>query len=107
MSILEQVDRHGWIISSEEVEQLIGTKPHCAPGHNSFVRGCWKFVKAGKIGTHSSWRVTKEILIPSIVGVSLPSGIASISTAALRDDRVPEPKSTELELDLSSPWAEK
>ena len=107
MSILEQADAQGWIVSSDEVEQLIGTKPHCAPDSNSFVRGCWKFEKAGKVGMQSSWRVTKEILTPSIVGVSLPSGIASISTAALRDDQVPEPKSTELELDLSSPWAEK
>jgi hypothetical protein len=107
MSILEQADAQGWIVSSDEVEQLIGTKPHCAPDSNSFVRGCWKFEKAGKVGMHSSWRVTKEILTPSIVGVSLPSGIASISTAALKDNQVPEPKSTELELDLSSPWAEK
>jgi hypothetical protein len=87
MSILEQVDRHGWIISSEEVEQLIGTKPHCAPGHNSFVRGCWKFVKAGKIGTHSSWRVIKEIS-------ELPSRVT------------PEPEHPELEAQLSSPWTE-
>jgi hypothetical protein len=65
MPILEQVDRQGWIISSEEVEQLIGIKPHCDSGHNFFMRGCWKFVKVGKIGTHSSWRVIKEIVIPS------------------------------------------
>jgi hypothetical protein len=85
MPILEQVDRHGWIISSEEVEQLIGTKPHCAPGHNSFVRGCWKFIKAGKMGTHSSWRVSKEI--PPVLG-----------------DVTPEPEGTELAPALSSPW---
>ncbi|WP_309740310.1 hypothetical protein [Chamaesiphon sp. OTE_20_metabat_361] len=35
MSILEQADAQGWIISSEEVEQLISTKPHGTPGHNS------------------------------------------------------------------------
>ena len=87
MSILEQVDAQGWIISSEEVEQLIGTKPHCAPDRNSFVRGCWKFVKAGKVGTHSSWRVIKEI-------------------ATLPRDRTPEPNGTKLETDLSSPWSE-
>ena len=116
MSILEQADAQGWIVSSEEVEQLIGTKPHCAPGHNSFVRGCWKFEKAGKVGTHSSWRVTKEIPAPSIVGVSLPSDTASVepngrltptATAAFRENQTPEPESTKLELDLSSPWAEK
>jgi hypothetical protein len=107
MSILEQADAQGWIISSDEVEQLIGTKPHCALDSNSFVRGCWKFEKAGKVGMQSSWRVTKESPTPSIVGVSSPSGIAAISTAALMGHQAPESNSTELELDLSSPWAEK
>jgi hypothetical protein len=87
MPILEQVDTHGWIISSEEVEQLIGIKPHCESGHNSFVRGCWKFVKVGKIGTHSSWRVSKEI-------------------SDLPKEATPEPENPELEAQLSSPWSE-
>ena len=107
MSILEQADAQGWIASSEEVEWLIGTKPHCAPGHNSFVWGCWKFEKAGKVGMHSSWRVTKEIPTPSIVGVSLPSGAAFASAEATNGEyRILELESTKLELDLSSPWAE-
>lgn len=87
MPILEQADTQAWIISSEEVEQLIGIKPHCASGDNSFVRGCWKFVKAGKIGTHSSWRVSKDIPTPL-------------------DDLTPEPEGTNLEPELSSPWTE-
>jgi hypothetical protein len=99
MSILEQANAQSWIVSSEEVEQLIGTKPHCAPDRNSFVRGCWKFEKAGKVGMHSSWRVTKEIL---------PLNIAAVSTAAAPSENgIPESESTKLELDLSSPWAEK
>jgi hypothetical protein len=113
MSILEQADAQGWIISSEEVEQLIGTKPHCAPDRNSFVRGCWKFEKAGKVGMHSSWRVTKETATPSIVDVSLPSAkspplsMAAVAVkAASSQNRTPDPDSTELELDLSSPWAD-
>jgi hypothetical protein len=107
MSILEQADAQGWIISSEEVEQLIGTKPHCAPDRNSFVRGCWKFEKAGKVGMHSSWRVTKEIVTPSIVDVSLPLGIASVAAKdAPKQNLTPESESTKLEFDLSSPWAE-
>ncbi len=88
MPILEQVDTHAWIVSSDEVEQLIGVKPHCAPGDNFFVRGCWKFVKTGKVGTHSSWRVIKE-------------------TTTLPSDSTPAPDSTTtLEPDLSSPWSE-
>ena len=101
MSILEQANAQGWIVSSEEVEQLIGTKPHCAPDRNSFVRGCWKFEKAGKVGMHSSWRVTKEMATLPIVGTA--STLAEVSHT---DTRTPTPESTELELDLSSPWAE-
>jgi hypothetical protein len=87
MPILEQVETQAWIISSEEVEQLIGIKPHCAPGDNFFVRGCWKFVKTGKVGTHSSWRVIKEI-------------------ATLPSDLTPEPEGTDSEPELSSPWTQ-
>ena len=110
MSILEQADAQGWIVSSDEIEQLIGTKPHCAPDSNSFVRGCWKFEKAGKMGMHSSWRVTKEITNPSIFG-GFPSNTAPVEangrltpTAAVNQS--PEPASTKQELDLLSPWAE-
>jgi hypothetical protein len=108
MSILEQADAQGWIVSSEEVEQLIGTKPHCAPDRNSFVRGCWKFEKAGKVGMHSSWRVTKEIATSQIVGTgsAVPNGKLT-PTAEISPIDTPTPKSTKLELDLSSPWAEK
>jgi hypothetical protein len=102
MSILEQADAQGWIVSSDEVEQLIGTKPHCAPDSNSFVRGCWKFEKAGKVGMQSSWRVTKEIPAPSIVGV----GLSSDTATAVSNGRL-TPVGTKLELDLASPWAEK
>jgi hypothetical protein len=85
MPILEQVDAQGWIISSEEVEQLIGIKPHCEPGHHFFMRGCWKFVKVGKVGTYSSWRVSKEIPTP-VSDLTLESEV------------------TNLEPELSSPW---
>jgi hypothetical protein len=94
MPILEQAETQGWIISSEEVEQLIGIKPHCDSGHNFFVRGYWKFVKVGKVGTHSSWQVVKEI-------ATVPSGAAAVPTAesSPSENRTPEPE-------LSSPWTE-
>jgi hypothetical protein len=87
MPILEEVDAHSWIISSEEVEQLIGIKPYCASGQNFFVRGCWKFVKVGKVGTHSSWRVIKEIPTLPIDFTSAPEG-------------------NSLKEDLVSPWSD-
>lgn len=102
MPILAEVETQGWIISSEEVEQLIGMKPHCAPGHNSFVRGCWKFVKAGKVGTHSSWQVTKEIAMPS-VGVG---GASADSEASPPLDNRTSPAEIDLKPEISSPWSE-
>jgi hypothetical protein len=96
MPILEQVDAHDWIISSEEVELLIGTKPSCATGHNSFVRGCWKFIKVGKVGTHSSWRVIKEIEV-------LPADNASILETPILETPILE--ADKLEPVLSSPWS--
>ncbi len=99
MPILAEVETQGWIISSEEVEQLIGTKPHCAPGHHSFVRGCWQFVKAGKVGTHSSWRVIKEIAIPSV-------GVASADSEASPRENLAPSEGINLAPDISSPWSE-
>jgi hypothetical protein len=101
MPILEQADTQGWIISSEEVEQLIGIKPHCDSGHNFFMRGCWKFIKAGKVGTHSSWRVIKEIAtVPSVgVGGAVPPAGLTPTAASPSENRTPEPE-------LSSPWTE-
>jgi hypothetical protein len=113
MPILEQADTQGWIISSEEVEQLIGIKPHCDSGHNFFMRGCWKFVKVGKIGTHSSWRVIKEIVTLPIVGVGVTTavptaGLTPTAEASPSENRTPEsePQETNLEPDLASPWTE-
>jgi hypothetical protein len=87
MPILEQVSAQAWILSSEEVEKLIDIKPYCAPGDNSFRRGCWKFIKTGKVGTHSSWRVIKE-------AIALPTNTTPVSEG---DQSAPA---------LSSPWSE-
>jgi hypothetical protein len=75
----------------------------------AIVRGCWKFEKAGKIGMHSSWRVTKEIGILPIVDTTsaVPNGrLTPTAEVAHTNTRIPTPESTKLELDLSSPWAE-
>ncbi len=60
-AVLEQAAIAGWIISSTEVEQLIGVKPSCNKGETTYQRGNWQFVKAGKIGTQTGWRVEKLI----------------------------------------------
>jgi hypothetical protein len=59
MAILEQAQAGNWLLTSTEVHQLIGVKPSCTHESESFQRGCWRFVKAGKLGTQMSWRVHK------------------------------------------------
>ncbi len=60
MDVLERAQNCGWILSTEEVEQLIGVKPRCEAGQDSFQRGCWVFTKSGKMGSQTGWRVVKE-----------------------------------------------
>ena len=60
MDILERAQDNGWVLTTEEVEELIRVKPRCEAGKNSYQRGCWVFVKAGKMGSHTGWRVMKE-----------------------------------------------
>ncbi|MDJ0736770.1 MAG: hypothetical protein QNJ47_22345 [Nostocaceae cyanobacterium] len=62
MNVLERAQASGWIMSTEEVEQLIGVKPRCEAGKDSFQRGCWVFVKTGKMGSQTAWRVIKEVI---------------------------------------------
>ncbi|MEB3226655.1 MAG: hypothetical protein VKJ86_12710 [Synechococcus sp.] len=59
LDILEKAAAAGWMISSEEVEQLIGVRPSPQKGEKIFERGNWRFVKAGKIGTQTGWHVEK------------------------------------------------
>lgn len=59
MDVLERAQSANWLLTSEEIEQLIGVKPKCEPGKDSFQRGCWIFTKAGKMGLQTAWRISK------------------------------------------------
>jgi hypothetical protein len=52
---LEKAAKQGWILSSSDVEALIGVKPK----GEIFHRGGWEFVRAGKIGNQGAWKVNK------------------------------------------------
>jgi len=52
---LERAIASGWILSSSEVRSLIGIKPQ----GDRFQRGAFIFIRAGKIGNQSAWRVAK------------------------------------------------
>lgn len=59
MEALEKAAANGWVLSTEEVEQLIGIKPHCTAGEQSFQRGSWNFIKVGRLGPQTGWQVVK------------------------------------------------
>lgn len=60
MDVLEKAMAADWILTTEEIEQLIGIKPHCHHDEDSYHRGSWVFIKVGKIGAQSGWRVQKQ-----------------------------------------------
>ena len=57
---LEAAMAGGWLLTTAEVKALIGVTPYAKKGENSYVRGRWKFTKAGKIGGSTAWEITKE-----------------------------------------------
>lgn len=61
MDILEKAEAANWILTTEEVEQLIGIKPQCHHDETSYHRGSWVFIKAGKIGPQIGWQVKKRM----------------------------------------------
>lgn len=61
MDVLERAQAANWLLSSEEIEQLIGVKPKCEAEHHTFQRGGWIFTKTGKIGSQIAWRVSKYV----------------------------------------------
>lgn len=56
---LEQACSSGWHLTTEEVEQLIGVKPHCPKAETVYKRGNWCFTKIGKLGGQTAWQVSK------------------------------------------------
>lgn len=56
---LELAATSGWLLSSSEVEGLIGYKPRVKKGEQQFTRGSFSFVRSGKIGNQSAWKVVR------------------------------------------------
>ncbi len=57
---LEAARASGWELTTSQVQDLIGVKPSCKKGKKTFKRGSFIFVKSGKIGNQTSWKVMKE-----------------------------------------------
>lgn len=52
---LKQSAEEGWILTTSEIEEIIGVKPH----GESYGRGNWIFKRAGKIGRELGWVVER------------------------------------------------
>ncbi len=63
MSILERALSSNWLLTTSEVKQLIGVKPRTKKGQSTYKRGNWIFMKSGKIGNQTAWRVMKDDLV--------------------------------------------
>lgn len=60
MDVLEKAEAANWILTTDEVEHLIGVKPQCHHDETSYYRGSWVFIKAGKVGAQIGWKVQKQ-----------------------------------------------
>lgn len=56
---LEKAKELRWLLTTKEVQKLIGVKPQTKKGEKSFKRGNWLFIKIGKIGAQTAWQVDK------------------------------------------------
>lgn len=57
---LEQVYQYGWMLSTSQLRDLVGTKPT----KNGWRRGSFVFWKAGRIGRETAWQIEK--VLPTI-----------------------------------------
>ena len=60
MAELERARASDWKLTTSQVKDLIGVEPTCKKGKKTFKRGSFIFVKCGKIGNETAWKVMKE-----------------------------------------------
>ena len=64
MNVLENARTSNWLLTTAEVRELIGVKPKTKKGENTYQRGNWLFIKSGRIGNQTAWKVMVR-LVPS------------------------------------------
>jgi hypothetical protein len=53
---LEKAVANNWLLTSADVKRVIGVKPK----GDSFPRGSFTFIRSGRIGSQTAWRVVKS-----------------------------------------------
>ena len=56
---LEMARANNWELTTSQVKKLIGVKPSCPKGKKTYKRGSFVFIKSGKIGNQTAWKVQK------------------------------------------------
>jgi hypothetical protein len=62
MKELKEASEEGWLLTTKEIQELIGVKPRTKKGENTYIRGSFSFTKSGKIGGQTAWKVTNNKL---------------------------------------------
>jgi hypothetical protein len=57
---LKRAADEGWLLTTKEVKDLIGVKPNTKKGEKTYKRGNWLFIKSGRIGNQTAWKVIVE-----------------------------------------------
>ncbi len=60
MGELKRAVDEDWLLTTKEIQQLIGVKPRTKKGESTYTRGSFSFVKSGKIGGQTAWKVVKH-----------------------------------------------
>ena len=54
---LKECEQEKWLLTTKEVEEIVGRKPRKLKGENYCVIGGWKFVAKGRSGNQTLWGV--------------------------------------------------
>ncbi|QLE44833.1 hypothetical protein FD723_18640 [Nostoc sp. C052] len=58
---LEKAAEFEWILPTSKIKELIGISPKTTKDSDTFIRGSFAFIKQGKIGNETGWKVAKQV----------------------------------------------
>ncbi|NET14213.1 MAG: hypothetical protein F6K08_15930 [Okeania sp. SIO1H6] len=56
---LKECEQENWLLTTKEVEEIVGRKPRKIKGESYCIIGGWKFVAKGRSGNQTLWGVEK------------------------------------------------
>lgn len=89
LDVLDKAQTKEWLLTTHELETILGVKPRCSASENEYHHGGWRFIKSGKIGRDLLWQVLK--FNPAEVKNSSLSTIAPIESSFSGAEIEPDP----------------